>query len=145
MTNRGIPCAKLITSLLLGSYNLVGFLEMWLSKNGQSYIHHKNDVTNSGRLLFDNCSLFLAKCESTWLISRNGYRTQHDLELIIKKHQILCAFQRKYNNQRIAAPWSNYADLSRYLVSNVSYLLLTTITYLFQDCLSSKIYLDLIN
>ena len=58
---------------------------------------------------------------------------------IFTRHQILCAFQRKHNNQRIAAPWSKYADLSRSLASNVSYMLLTSVTYLFLDRLSSEV------
>ena len=65
MKNCGIPCDKLIIPLLLGSCNLVGFVDMWFSKNGRLYFHCRNGVSNSGRLLSDNFSLFLAKCEST--------------------------------------------------------------------------------
>ena len=40
--------------MLLGSYDLVGFVEILFSKNGQSYFHFRNGVSNSRRLLFDN-------------------------------------------------------------------------------------------
>ena len=84
-TNCGIPCAKLIIPLLLWSYDLVGFVEMWFSENGWSYFHRRNGVSDSGRLLFDHCSSFLTNCESTWLIYHHGYRTRHTLELMFDR------------------------------------------------------------
>ena len=78
-------CSKSKISLLLGSYYLVGFVEIWFSNHGRSYFHRWNGVSNSWRLLFENRSLFLAKCESTWLMTRHGYGTHHALELIFNR------------------------------------------------------------
>ena len=88
-------------------------------------------------------SLRSANQHDLWLvmdIERGMLWSEFPTELvIITRHQILCAFQREHNNQRIAAPLSKYASLFRSLYSNVAYILLTSDTYLFRDRLSFEV------
>ena len=85
------------------------------SPNSRSYFHRRNGVSLSrtsplSRYLFFVLSQrrIIMICVSSWIWDAACFGLIVDKITMVTKHQILSAFQREHNNQRISAPRCKY-------------------------------------